>query len=136
MPPPKIWAFDNPQFANVLVLRGPEVSLFRVGGILRGQKLTSVIGAIERREEPKSAGLKRMGSIDARNLRKAQIAPKGVSLTLFGGVETPRTLKVFGTDLDPEQVLRAIVAQSGRIFHSEEEDVGVVEALPRSSRGC
>jgi hypothetical protein len=131
MAPQHIWSKVSEKYAYILVLRGPEVQLFKVSGMsltLKG-KVKKVMEALEQGGDPGQAGGKLVETLDAKSIRKAEVSPGSDSLKLYGDGEKPRTLS-FSTDGNrADEVLQVILAQSGRSFHTAQEEIGVIEAL-------
>lgn len=127
----QIWSKVSEKFAYILVLRGQEVHLFKVTGmsmLLKG-KVRKVLDALEQGQDPVEAGGKLVETLDARAIGKAEVAPGNGSLKLYGDGEKPRSISFSTEGSTADEVLKAILDQSGRNFQTEQEDIGVVEAL-------
>lgn len=127
----QIWSKVSDKFAYILLLRDQEVQLFKVSGMsltLKG-KVRKVLDALEQGGDPGQAGGKVVETLDAKSIRKAEVSPGNDSLKLYGEGEKPRTLS-FSTDGSrADEVLQIILAQSGRTFHTAQEEIGLIEAL-------
>jgi hypothetical protein len=127
----QVWSKSEEKWAYIFVLRGAEVSRLKVTGnmLTLKRKVQGVLDALRQGQEPASAGAKSVETLDARTLTKAQVSPGNSSLTLHGGPDGSRSLSYTPEGNNADEILKAILAQSGQTFEPTEEEIGVVEAL-------
>jgi hypothetical protein len=127
----QIWSKSSEKWAYILMVRGHEVYQLKVTGnvLTLKRNVTAVIDALERGESPSEVGAKSVETLDARTLAKAEVSPGNGSLTLHGGEDGSTELTYSTADNNADEILRAILAQSGRTFQPTQEEIGVVEAL-------
>ncbi len=127
----QIWSKSEEKWAYILVLRGNEVSRLKVTGnvLTLKRNVKAVIDALEQGQPPADVGAKSVETLDARTLAKAELSPGNGSLTLHGGADGKTELTYSTADNNADEILRAILAQSGRTFQPTQEEIGVVEAL-------
>ncbi|HEX8202902.1 MAG TPA: hypothetical protein VF590_20670, partial [Isosphaeraceae bacterium] len=111
----QIWSRVQEKFASILVLRGPEVHLLKVTGLslTLKSKVQRVLEALQQGQNPVDAGAKPVETLDARGISKAEVSPGNGSLTLYGEGDTPRKLTFATADSKADEILQAILAQSG-----------------------
>ncbi|QDV36572.1 hypothetical protein [Tautonia plasticadhaerens] len=126
-----IWHKSEEKFANVLTLRGHEVHRLKVTGnvLTLKKKLQGVLEGLQQGKAPTEVGAKSIETLDARTIGKAQVSPGNGSLTLQGGEDGAKSLSFSTGDGNADEILREILAQSGKEFRPAQEDIGVVEAL-------
>ena len=129
----QIWVKSEEKWATILVLRGDEVSRLKITGnmLTLKRKVQGVLEALEQGRAPSDAGAKSKSveTLDARAIAKAELSPGNGSLTLHGGGDAAKALNFSAADNKADEILRAILARSGRTFQPTREEIGVVEAL-------
>lgn len=127
----QIWLKSEEKWAYILVLNGHEVYRLKITGnvLTLKRKVKGVLEALEQGQAPPDAGAKSVESLDARTIVKAQVSPGNSSLTIHGGADGTQSLSFSTADSNADEILRTILAQSGRTFQPTQEEIGVVEAL-------
>jgi hypothetical protein len=125
----QIWSKVDDKFAYILVLRGPEITRLKVTGLMLKRKVQGIIEALQQGQAPSVVGARAIETFDARTLGKAEVSPGNGSLTLHGTGEGAPSLKFTTADNNANQILQAVLAESGRSFTPQQEEVGVVEAV-------
>lgn len=125
----QIWSKVDDKFAYILVLRGPEVTRLKITGLMLKRKVQGILEALQQGQAPSAVGASKIETFDARTLGKAEVSPGNGSLTLHGTGEGAPSLKFTTADNNADQILQAVLAQSGRGFTPQQEEVGVVEAV-------
>jgi hypothetical protein len=92
-------------------------------------KVRKFLEALEQGGNPGEAGAKLVETLDAGSISKAEISPGNGSFKLYGEGEKPRRLSFSADGVGADEVLRTLLAQSGRTFDSVQEEIGVIEAL-------
>jgi hypothetical protein len=128
---PQIWSKCSDKFAYILMLRGHEVHRLKVTGIslTLKRKVQGIVEALQQGQDPGGVGAKSVETLDARTIAKAEVSPGKGSLTLHGEGENAKKLTYATGDSDADQILQAILAQSGRTYQPTQEEIGVIEAL-------
>jgi hypothetical protein len=127
----RIWSKSEEKWAYILMLRGQEVHCLKVTGNMLTLKrnVKAVLEALEQGQAPAEVGAKSVETLDARTITKAELSPGNTSLTLHGGAEGSKQLAYTTGNSDANEILRTILAQTGRTFQATQEEIGVVEAL-------
>jgi hypothetical protein len=127
----QIWSKSEEKWAYILVLRGHEVHRLKVTGnaLTLKRKVQGVLEALQQGQAPADVGAKSVETLDARTIGKAEVSPGNGSLTLHGEGDGAKALSFSTAESNADEVLRAILAQSGRTFQPAQEEIGVVEAL-------
>jgi hypothetical protein len=127
----QIWLKSEAKWAYILVLRGHEVHRLKVTGsmVTLKRNLKAVLEALEQGKAPSEAGAKSVETLDARAITKAEVSPGNSLLTLHGEGDNAKELTYSPADSNADEILRTILAQSGRTFQPTQEEIGVVEAL-------
>ncbi|SIN78747.1 hypothetical protein SAMN05444166_0852 [Singulisphaera sp. GP187] len=127
----QIWSKTQEKWAFILVLRGHEVHCLKVTGISLTikRKVQGVLEALQQGKAPAEVGAKSVQTLDARTIGKAEVSPGNGSLTLHGEADGSKPLKFSSADDNADEILRAILAQSGRTYQPAQEEIGVVEAV-------
>src|SRR3954451_11274704 len=83
---PQIWSKIDDKWAYILVLRDHEVSCLKVNGmaLTLKRKVQGIIEALEQGKPPEEVGVKKVETLDARTIGKAEVTPGNGSLTLRG----------------------------------------------------
>lgn len=128
---PQIWSKSEEKWAYIFMLRGHEVYRLKVTGIslTLKRKVQGVLEALQQGQEPSAAGAKSVETLDARTISKAEVSPGNSSLTLHGTGEGAQSLRFTTADDNADEILQAVLVQSGRTFQPTQEEIGVFEAL-------
>jgi hypothetical protein len=128
---PQIWSNSGEKRAYFLVLRGQEVHSLKVTGsvLTLKRKAQSVLDGLQQGQDPANVGASSVETLDTRSISKAQVDPGNTSLTLYGGPDGSKSLSYTPAENNADEILKAILAQSGSTFEPAEEEIGVVEAL-------
>jgi hypothetical protein len=127
----QIWSKTYEKWAYILILRGQEVHLLKVTGmsLTLKKKVKGVLEALQQGRAPTEVDAKLVETLDARKIGKAEVSPGNSSLTLQSEGDSPKTLTFATADNNADEILRTILAQSGRTYQPGQEEIGVVEAL-------
>lgn len=127
----QIWSKAEEKWAYILVLRGNEVHHLKVTGsmVTLKRNLKGVLEALEQGKEPSDAGAKWVETLDARTISKAEVSPENNSLTIKGEGDKAKELSYTTGDSNADEILRAILAQSGRTFQPAQEEIDAIEAV-------
>jgi hypothetical protein len=128
---PQIWLKTEEKSATFLVLNGHMVHKLKVSGNMLTLKrnTTQVLEALQQGRAPAEAGAKSVETLDAQTIGKATVSPGNGSLTLTGESDGPKSLTFSTSDNNADQIMKAILDQSGKSFQPTQEEIGVVEAL-------
>ncbi|MHC5544200.1 hypothetical protein ACYOEI_38725, partial [Singulisphaera rosea] len=127
----QIWCKTQEKWANILILRGNEVSSLKVSGMsitLKG-KVQGVLDALGQGQDPAEVKAKLQQTLDVRAIGKAVVSPGNSSLTLHGEGEGAPKVEFAPAEDNADEILRTILARSGRTYQPAQEEIGVVEAL-------
>ncbi len=127
----QIWSKSEEKWAYILVLRDQEVHCLKLTGnvfTLKG-KVKTALEALSQGQAPAEVKAKAVETLDTRTISKAEVSPGNDALTLHGGQDGSKTLTYSTGEKNAEEILRAILAQSGRAFAPTKEEIGVIEAL-------
>lgn len=126
----QIWLKSEDKRAHFLVLRGHEVHLLQVSGalMLKG-KVKKILEGLEQGANPAEVGAKSVKTLDARKIGRAEVSPGNNSLTLQGAEEGAPSLTFPTADDNAGEILKTILASSGRTYQPTEVEVGIFEAL-------
>jgi hypothetical protein len=127
----QIWLKSEEKWAYIFMLRCHEVHRVKVTGmpLTLKRKVQGVLEALQQGQGPADVGARTVETLDARTIGKAEVAPGNGSLTLHGEGDGAKTLSFSTADNNADEILRAVLAQSGRTFQPTQEEIGVVEAL-------
>jgi hypothetical protein len=127
----QIWLKAEEKRAQILLLRGDQVSRLTVTGmsLTLKKKAQGVVEALQQGQDLSAVGVKSVETLDARTIRKAEVSPGNGSLTLHGGEDGSKKLSFSAPSSNADEILRTILARSGRTFQPSQEDIGVGEAL-------
>jgi hypothetical protein len=127
----QIWVKSEEKWAYIFTLRGHEVHRLKVTGnmLTLKRKVQGVLEGLQQGQDPSAVGAKSVETLDARTIGKAEVSPGNGSLTLHGEGDGSRTLKFSTADDNADEILKLVLAQSGRTFQPTQEEIGVVEAL-------
>jgi hypothetical protein len=127
----QVWTRSSEKFAHILVLNDHVLQKLKVTGnvLTLKRNLQQVLDALEQGQAPAEAGGTLVDTIDVRTVTRAEVSEANESLTLRGGEDNSDTLEFTTADDNADEVLRAILAQSGRTFQQTNEDISIVEAL-------
>ena len=127
----QIWCKSEQKWAYILMLRGHEVHILKVTGMsfTLKRKVQEIIQMLQQGEGPADIGAGSIQTLDARLIGKAEVAPGNGSLKLQGEAEGAKALSFTTADNNADEILKAILAQSGRAYQPTQEEIGVGEAL-------
>jgi hypothetical protein len=127
----QIWLKSEEKWAYILMLRGHEVHRLKVTGnvLTLKRNVKAVLDALEQGTAPSEVGAKSVETLDARTIAKVEVEPGNTRLTLHGGGDDPKELTYTSADTNADEIMRAILAQSGRTFRPTQEPIGVIDAL-------
>lgn len=123
----QIWCRLEEKFGHVLVLRGEQVHLLKVTGLMLKRKFAGVVERLENGDDPQDVGAK-VQTFEVGEIGKAEVSPSGKGLKLYRERDGAK-IAFTSPETDADDIRATILGRTGRSFQPAEEEVGVIEAL-------
>ncbi len=128
----QLWTKAEQKKCTILALRGDEVHCLEVNGDKAHQDAARIVEGLQQGQEPAGLGATSVASMKAGSIAKARACPDNEIVEFHPEGTDGKVLKFPTTDKTAADVIRTVLARSGRNYQEGRQDITAGEAMAPS----
>ncbi len=126
----QLWTKAEDKKCTILALRGDEVHCLEVRGDKARQDAARIVEGLQQGQEPSALGATTVTTLKASSIAQARACPDNEIVELHPeGGQDGKVVKFPTGDKKAGDVIRAVLARSGRNYQEGRQDITAVEAV-------